>query len=165
MTPESGTISGSRIINQYSGDAYLPSLGIDHIKRFDLTPLALAVFPVTCLNTIPNRFQVIQTHPPLQSLICNRSTTTSWSTIKRAKNPWCTNSLKLPFSRKDRPQGYLAAGTEDFNLFLRPISKYYRQIQSFPETVTQMFKCDISIDLRTRITVVGDKCFTNTPQD
>ena len=55
---------------------------------------------------------------------------------QRAKNSSFSNSLKLPFFRKNTPQVYFGE-TGDFNLFVRPIPKYNLLRQSFTNTITQ----------------------------
>ena len=136
------------------------------INWFDLTPPPLSVFPITLLSTFLHKIEayyLFQRQPPLQSRRCDRprllpkrlkiidvpvhqsSHFSVWTKHKSILEP----KLEILIYMQDQ---YLSA-TSNNNLSPR---------QS--HNIKILFTCDIWIELQTRITVVGNRCFTNTLQ-
>ena len=135
---------------------------------FDLTSWPLAVFPVVLLSTFPERFQVIQTHPPLQSQTCNSSTTTTQSPQKRLKIVDVPIHLSCHFSVRTHHKGTLQPGLGILiylqDQYLSTTSKINLSPKQSPN-IKILFKCDMLIHSRTRITVMGDRGFTDMLRD
>ena len=140
---------------------------------FDLTPLPLSVFFITLLSTFPHKIQahnLLQRQPPLQSRRCNRPSLLP----KRLKIIDVPIQLSCHFSVWTKHKGtlepklviliymqeqYLSAVNGDqlgVNVNLSPTQSH---------SIKVLFTCDTWIGSQTRITVVGNRAFTNTLQN
>ena len=140
---------------------------VQPINWLDLTPLPLSVFFITLLNTFPLKIQahnLFQRQPPLQPRRCNRPGLlpkrlkiidvpiqlschfSVWTKHKDTLEP----KLEILIYMQDQ---YLSATS---NVNLSPTQSHNIKI---------LFKCDIWIRLQPRITVMGNRGFTNTLQN
>ena len=168
MTSESGRISSSRIINQYQLilRRRLTIKSRYHINWFDLTSSRLGVSPVTLLSTFPNKFSkriLFYSHeyvtglPPPHSL-----------PPKRGKILNVPVYLSCHFSVRTHHKGTLQPKLGILiylqDQYLNTTSKLNLSSKQ-SRIVKILLKCDMSIDSWTRITVVGQRGFTNTLRD
>ena len=138
-------------------DAYLPSLGtIYQLVCFDTTAILGFPFLQQALLANPNP-QSFPNGTLLPLAITNLLQTQS--TTKKDIDTRCPSLPKLPFYRKNAPEGYFAAKTGKFNLFPRLIPKQNYQFQSSPTQspyISILLKPDSSSWARTMVYVVTD---------
>ena len=132
-----------------------------------LTPAPFSVFFMTLLTTFPHRIQVhslLQMQPPLQPRRCNRPSLPPKS-LKILNGPIHQSSH---FSVRTHLKGTLQPKLGSLiylqDQYLSTTSNVSLSPTQSPN-IKKLFKSDTLIGSGNRITVMGDRAFTNTLQD
>ena len=130
-------------------------------------PLPLLVFPVILLSTFPHRikaYSLLQTYPTLQSRTCNSPILPP----KGLKILDLSIHLRRHFSIR---RHHKCALQTKLRILIYLQDQYLSTTSDVTLSPTQspnvkvLFKCDMSVESRTRIATVEDRGFTSTLQD